>query len=34
MAHAFGWLRPRVPEGLVLPTRRNLLKAGMAGFGS
>lgn len=33
MSHAFGWLRPREPEGLVLPTRRNLLKAGIAGIG-
>ncbi|MBU6294757.1 MAG: DUF1501 domain-containing protein [Planctomycetes bacterium] len=33
MAHAFGWMRPREPEGLVLPSRRNLLKAGMAGIG-
>jgi hypothetical protein len=29
--HAFGLFHPRDPDGLVLPTRRNLLKAGLAG---
>jgi hypothetical protein len=29
--HPFGPFRPRDPDGLVLPTRRNLLKAGLAG---
>jgi hypothetical protein len=30
--HAFGWLNPAAREGLTL-SRRNLLKAGLAGFG-
>jgi hypothetical protein len=29
--HAFTAFRPLVREGLALPTRRNLLKAGLAG---
>ena len=33
MQHAFQWLRGRDAEGLVLATRRNMLKAGMAGIG-
>lgn len=32
-AHAFGSLRPREREGLVMATRRNMLKAGLAGLG-
>jgi hypothetical protein len=32
-AHAFGAFNPREPEGLVVGTRRNLLKAGVAGLG-
>ncbi|MHC5543186.1 DUF1501 domain-containing protein, partial [Singulisphaera rosea] len=30
--HAFGWLNPLDREGLVVSSRRNMLKAGMAGF--
>ena len=30
--HAFSGLNPAVPEGLVVPSRRNMLKAGMAGL--
>jgi uncharacterized protein (DUF1501 family) len=29
--HAFGDFRPHSPDGLLLPSRRNLLKAGLAG---
>ena len=32
--HAFASLRPRAREGLYLATRRNFLKASLAGFGS
>src|SRR4051794_29224282 len=30
--HAFPWLHPLAAEGLALPSRRNLLKAGLAGL--
>src|SRR4051794_36317238 len=30
--HAFGSLNPRVQEGLVVRSRRNMLKAGLAGM--
>jgi len=31
-AHAFPWMHPLAAEGLAVPSRRNLLKAGLAGL--